>query len=126
MTAMPSRGVVAVPRKRVPPAPLSSPAKTAIILPRTRVLGGALRAKPLASPDNRKGHRPLHAAQSKTIVAPRRLFTPASASLAIPVHGQRSKDHSDTRTVAKPTCKERPSSSRGPGGSRAFIPWCRK
>ncbi|AXH76270.1 MAG: hypothetical protein [Microviridae sp.] len=26
----------------------------------------------------------------------------------------------------RPICKERPKSNRGSGGSRAFIPWCRK
>ena len=24
-----------------------------------------------------------------------------------------------------PTCKERPLSNRGPGGSRSFVPWCK-
>lgn len=31
----------------------------------------------------------------------------------------------DEKVRENPTCKERPSSNRGTGGSRAFIPWCK-
>lgn len=32
----------------------------------------------------------------------------------------------DLRPKADETCKSRPASSRGSGGSRAFVPWCKK
>ena len=28
--------------------------------------------------------------------------------------------------LARDTCKDRPASSRGSGGSRPFVPWCSK
>ncbi|MBT9371783.1 hypothetical protein [Rhizobium sp. CSW-27] len=35
------------------------------------------------------------------------------------------KKSSPEKVRENPTCKERPSSNRGSGGSRAFIPWCK-
>lgn len=32
----------------------------------------------------------------------------------------------ERREDDRPICKERPKDNRGSGGSRAFIPWCRK